>query len=98
MNDNKWKINLTMAGDSFPVWIQRENEEIVRKAAAAVDERINQYRVKWPEVPREKVYVIVAYQFALEALRQQDRNDTDPYTEKIKDLTEELENYIRSEK
>ena len=34
---------------------------------------------------------MVAYQFALENLQLKDRNDTEPYTAKIKELTEVLE-------
>lgn len=97
MNDHKWKINLMMAGGSYPAWIRREDEEVVRKAAAMVDEKINHYRVKWPEVPTEKVAVMVAYMFALDCLLESQRNDTLPYTDKIKELTNVLEEYIKPE-
>ena len=89
---------MTMAGTIFPVRIIRENEEIVRKAAAMVDERINKYSEKWPDVPREKVFAIVAYMFALESLQEKQRNDTTPYTDKISELTDELEDYLKSQK
>lgn len=98
MNDNKWKINLSMAGDSYPVWIKREDEEIVRKAAAVVDERIRQYRVEWPDASNEKINVVVAYLFALDYLQEKERHDIQPYKDKIKDLTEELEEYFRKNK
>ena len=34
---------------------------------------------------------MVAYQFALETLRMEQRNDTAPYTAKLKELTEAIE-------
>ena len=43
MND-KIKINLQMAGASYPLTINREDEEMVREAAKQVDIRLNAYR------------------------------------------------------
>ena len=40
---------------------------------------------------------MVAYQLSLSNLRNEARNDTDPYTTKIKELTNLLEDYISKE-
>ena len=94
MND-KIKINLQMAGASYPLTINREDEEMVREAAKQVDIRLNAYRVHFPKVAPEKIIAMVAYQFSLENLQMKDRNDTEPYTAKIKELTEVLETYFK---
>ena len=41
---------------------------------------------------------MVAYQFSLERLQLMQRNDTSPYVEKVKELTELLEDYLRKNK
>lgn len=84
-----------MAGASYPLTINREDEEMVREAAKQVNIRINAYRERFQDVSSERVIAMAAYQFALEALQQKERNDTGPYTAKIKELTEELEAYFR---
>ena len=44
------------------------------------------------------VYIaMVAYQFSLERLQLMQRNDTSPYVEKVKELTELLEDYFKEE-
>ena len=48
--DDKWKINLSMADATYPVWIKPEDEEIVRKAAQQVNDILKEYREKWPNV------------------------------------------------
>ncbi|NDV80955.1 cell division protein ZapA [Bacteroides sp. 51] len=97
MND-KIKINLHMADGTYPVFIQSlDDEEMVRKAAQQVNFLINERRKKFPTVDLEKILVMVAYQFSLEALKEKEINDTVPYTEKIKELTGVLEDYFRSE-
>ena len=46
----------------------------------------------------ERIIAMVAYQFALENLQLKDRNDPEPYTAKINELTEVLETYFKEQK
>ena len=94
MND-KIKIKLQMAGASYPLTINREDEQMVREAAKQVDLRLNAYREHYQSVSAERIIAMVAYQFSLENLQQKQRNDTEPYTTKIKELTKVLEDYFR---
>ena len=52
MND-KIKINLQMAGSTYPLTILREEEEMVREAAKQVDIRLNAYREHYQNVDRK---------------------------------------------
>ncbi len=77
MND-KIKINLQMAGATYP-HNQSEDEEIVKgKAKQQVNIRINAYREHYQNISSERIIAMVAYQFALETLQLKDRNDTEP--------------------
>lgn len=96
MND-KIKINLQIADTNYPLTINRDEEEMVREAAKQVNIRLNAYRTHYPNLDLEKVIGMVAYQFSLENLRLIQKNDTVPYTEKIKELTKVLEDYFREE-
>ena len=64
MND-KIKINLQMAGASYPLTINREDEEMVREAAKQVDIRLNAYREHYQNVSLERIIAMVAYQLSL---------------------------------
>lgn len=96
MND-KIKINLQIADINYPLTIKRNEEEIIREAAKQVNIRLNTYRTHYPTLDLEKIMGMVAYEFSLETLKQKQRNDTEPYTEKIKELTGVLEDYFRNE-
>ncbi len=96
MND-KIKINLQMGGVIYPLTIERKDEEIVRAAAKQVNIRVNAYKERYRNVSEAQIMTMVAYQFALESLQQRQRNDTVPYTKKIKELTETLEDYFRQQ-
>ena len=96
MND-KIKINLQIADSSYPLTINRQEEEMVREAAKQVNIRLNAYREYYKNLEPEKIIAMVAYQFSLEKLQLMQRNDTTPYTEKVKELTELLEDYFQKE-
>ena len=96
MND-KIMINLQIADSNYPLTINRQEEEMVREAAKQVNIRLNAYREYYKNLEPEKIIAMVAYQFSLEKLQLMQRNDTTPYTEKVKELTELLEDYFQKE-
>ncbi|MDR0893447.1 MAG: cell division protein ZapA [Mediterranea sp.] len=96
MNDKieKIKINLHMADVNYPLTISREDEELVREAAKQVNIKVNAYRKRYPELEKDKLITMVAYQFSVEKLQLMQRNDTAPYAEKVQELTELLDEYL----
>ena len=104
MND-KIKINLQIADESFTMTINRDEEELFRKAAKQVNDRMNVYRSMYKPsgIPGAKTYgpkdflAMVAFDFACNNLKLEDRNDTSPFTNKIEELTQELEEHFRKE-
>ncbi|WP_455586725.1 cell division protein ZapA [Bacteroides sp.] len=96
MND-KIKINLQIANSYYPITINRDEEELIREAAKQVNIRLNAYREHYKNLEPEKLIAMVAYQFSQENLKLRQRNDTAPYTAKIEELTEMLEEYFENE-
>ena len=96
MND-KIKINLQIADSNYPLTINREEEEMVREAAKQVNIRLNKYREVYKNLEPEKSIALVAYQFSVERLQWRQRNEASPYVEKVKELTELLEDYFKEE-
>lgn len=94
MND-KIRINLNLAGTTYPVFINRKDEEIVREAAKQVNIRFNRNQLEHPEMLPEKVMAITAFELSLQMQDQKERNDTEPYTNKIKELTEVLDAHFK---
>jgi cell division protein ZapA len=93
MND-KLTINLSIAGFSFPVNIERKDEELVRAAAKEVEIRFNNYRAHFDVTPIQAM-TMAAYQSAVNEFEGKTMNDTEPYAAKIEELSELLEDYIQ---
>lgn len=97
MND-KIKINLKIGGRIIPMNILPENEEIIREAAKQVEMKINAYRGYYTDLEQETILGLTAFDFALSNLKLKERNDTQPYTDKIEELNELLENHLNGTK
>ena len=94
MDDDMIKIQLTNGNNPFPLTIRRKDEETVRKAAKQVDNLTNTYKAHYPELPEVRILQMVAYQLSLEGLKEKGRNDTTPYTEKIQELAQLVDDCI----
>lgn len=93
-DEDKIRINIMLAGMIYPLTIKRSDEEIYRKAARQVEIYINRYKERYPKVTHEMALAMVAYHFSLESLVQQNRNDTTPFTDKIRELNSEMDTQL----
>lgn len=98
MNDSeKMRIRLTIADGIYPMTINRKDEELYRKAATMINEKVNMYRERVAGGKREDYIVMVAFEFAFELVTRHWENDTQPYQKKLDELTRELEERLRGE-
>ena len=98
MNDNeKMKIHLSMADQTYTMTINRTDEELYRKAAKQINEKLNTYRARRPEGTLINHLTMVAFDFAFNLAANEHRNDTEPYKQKLDELTRELEERFRKE-
>lgn len=96
MND-KFLIHVEIADKSYGLWIDRDDEQLARDAAKQIRSKINQYRLNFTqsEVDVKDLLAMVAFQLSLHNLQLEGKNDTSPFTEKIQQLTEQLESYLK---
>lgn len=95
---DKFLIHVEIADKTYGLWIQREDEEIIREAAKQLRTKLNLYRQKFAksEPDTKELLAMVALQLAVNKLQLEDKNDTTPFTDKIQQLTNELEVYLES--
>jgi cell division protein ZapA len=92
--DDKLSIKLMIDGTPYPLNIRRSDEEQYRKAARQIDNKLNKYRSVFQEASPIQYWAMAALELSFENLSMKDRNDTAPFTEKLAELTKELEGYF----
>ena len=90
-SSDKLSIQLMIGKQMHPITIRRDKEEIFRKAAKNINERLSRYQETYPNLGYESCVSITLLDFAVEALQAQHNNDTKPYDEAVTNLIREVE-------
>ncbi len=99
MDDNKFLIHLKIAEKTYGLWINRKDEEVAREAAKLIGKKIDLYKKAFSSehIDEKDLLAMVALQLSMDKLRLEKRNDTSPFADKIQQLTEELELFLKDE-
>ncbi len=93
--DDKFLIHVEIGGKSYGVRIDREEEQVIRKAVVQIRNKMAQYRNIYSDVEVKDLLAMVAFQLSVENLQLEEKNDTSPFTEKIQELTKQLEVFLK---
>lgn len=93
--DDIFLIHVEIAGKSYGIRINRSEEQVAREAVRQIRKKMDQYRKKYSDVDVKDLLAMVTFQLSVENLKLEDKNDTSPFTEKIQELTDELESYLK---
>lgn len=91
----KFLIHVEIAGKSYGIRINRSEEQVAREAVRQIRKKMDQYRKKYSDVDVKDLLAMVTFQLSVENLKLEDKNDTSPFTEKIQELTDELESFLK---
>ena len=92
--DDLFEIKLMVGGTYYPLTIRRKDERLYREAARRINDKLNRYRTRYPQLSEEKYYVMAAVHIAMVNVMLEDFNDTAPYKEKIRQLDRELDSIL----
>ena len=97
--EDTFTINLYIADKHYPLRIKRSEEELVRKAAKLINDKITLYRghfkVEDSDLELKDLLAMAACQIAIQALKAEERSDSSPMTESITKLNKELEDFLQ---
>ena len=91
-------IHIEIAGRRYPITIQRDKEEEMRAAAIQINQKILQYQSKYgTQLDTQDMLAMVALQLSVENLTWEDKHDTSPFEDKIRELNDELDKYLKDQ-
>lgn len=83
-------IQLLIGKQIHPITVLREQEEVFRKAARLINEKLSRYEQAYPNQGSEKYMSVALLDFAVRALQLENDKNAAPYAEAISKLTEEV--------
>lgn len=92
--NDKFVIQLLIGKQMYPITVQREQEEIFRKAARLINEKLSRYEQAFPNQGYEKYTSIAMLDFAVGALLLEKQKDQTLYAETTQRLGQEIEQLL----
>jgi len=98
MPDNdEFRIQLKVAEKVYPIFCNRSEEGLFRKAATVINDTINRYSLEYggPKMDKKDLLTMAVIHISRESFRLQEREDKSSFMERIELLDHELEEYIQ---
>ncbi len=96
--DDKLSIRVNVAERFYPLKISRADEEKIRKAARLINEKVLQYKQKYTDKDLQDFLAMAALQFVIRLIESEEKTDVSPLWEQLRELEQELGEYIQSRK
>ncbi len=93
--DDKLSIKVNVAERYYPLRIDREDEEMIRRAARMINETVLQYKQKYVDKDTQDFIAMAALQFVIKLLENESKADSAPMEESLHEMNNELDSFIK---
>jgi cell division protein ZapA len=95
--DDKLSIKVNLAERYYPLKIDRDDEEKIRRAARLINEKVLQYKQKYADKDTQDFLAMAALQFVIKVMETEDQMDMTPFEEKVKEISEQMGDFLKKE-
>lgn len=95
MKDKSFRIHIKIDGRTYPLSINRVDEERYRRAAKIVNETIAEFRKMFQSNDQQDIMAMTAFQVALNFTEEQERRDYSQFIDDIKDLNDDITDFLK---
>jgi cell division protein ZapA len=95
--DEKLSIKVNVADRYYPLKIDRDDEEKIRKAAKLINEKVFLYKQKYADKDTQDFLAMAALQFVIRNLEVEEKPESEPGNEDLARLDKELAEYLAKE-
>ncbi|GET29265.1 cell division protein ZapA [Prolixibacter sp. SD074] len=95
--EDKLSININIADRRYPLRIDRNDEEKIRKAAKIINDKVLQYKQRYANKDSQDCLSMATLQFVIQMLDVEKRNDISPLVEELEELNDFLAEYLEKE-
>jgi len=95
--DDKLSIKVNLAERYYPLKIDRDDEEKIRRAARLINEKVLQYKQKYADKDTQDFLAMAALQFVIKVMETEDQMEMTPFEEKVKEISERMDEILKKE-
>jgi len=92
--DEKLSIRINIADRYYPLKIERNDEEKIRKAAKMINDKIFQYKTKYADKDIQDFLAMAALQFVIKLSEMEGKDENTELFSRIQKLNESLDELV----
>ena len=94
--DDKLSIRVNVADRYYPLKVEREDEEKIRRAARLINEKVLQYKQRYSDKDVQDFLAMAALQFVIKLSEEEDKLSSDYLPDALKELTQKIDTVLAS--
>ncbi len=91
MDDNKLSIRVNVADRYYPLKIERDDEEKIRKAARMINEKVLLYKQRYSDKDIQDFLAMAALQFVIKLIEEEEKLSNDYLPETLGELAKKID-------
>ncbi len=95
--DDKLSININIADRMYPLRIDRKEEESIRKAAKIINDKVVQYKQRYPSKDTQDCLSMATLQFVIQKFDSEKQIEYSAVVEELERLNDFLAEFIEKE-
>ena len=92
--EDKLSIRVNVADRYYPLKIDRNDEEKIRKAAKMINEKVLQYKQRYTDKDLQDFLAMAALQFVIKLIESENKFDVSLVVDQLAELDEWLSDYL----
>jgi|SRR6056297_3352888 len=95
--DEKLSIRVNVADRYYPLKIERNDEEKIRKAAKMINEKVLQYKQRYSDKDVQDFLAMAALQYVIQVIENDNTEESSSVIEEIKEIDNQIEDFLKRE-
>jgi cell division protein ZapA len=92
--DDKLSIRVNVADRYYPLKVEREDEEKIRRAARLINEKVLQYKQRYTDKDVQDFLAMAALQYVIKLIEEEEKVSSDYLPGALKELTQKIETVL----
>lgn len=92
--DDKLSIRINIADRYYPLKVERENEEKIRKAARMINEKVLQYKQRYSDKDVQDFLAMASLQYVIKLTEEEEELNNDRFHDDLRELIRKIETVL----
>jgi cell division protein ZapA len=94
--DDKLSIRVNVADRYYPLKVERENEEKIRKAARMINEKVLQYKQRYTDKDVQDFLAMAALQYVIKLTEEEEKLENNYLPDALRELIQKIDSVLDS--